>query len=52
MRLPKYFEHQRRDDMVTVTADHSCSQFDAAKNAVGKWRKNMLNCRTCKCKRM
>ena len=33
---PKYFEHQRRDEIATVTTDHSCSQFDAAKNMVGK----------------
>ena len=34
--------------MATVTADHSCSRFDAAKNVVRKWRKNVLNCRKCK----
>ena len=46
--MPKYFEHQKRDEIATVTTDHSCSQFDAAKNMVGKWRENVLNCRKCK----
>ncbi len=45
---PKYFEHQRRDTSTTVTADHSCTEFDADKNIMGKWRENVLNCRKCK----
>ena len=42
------FVHQRRDEIATVTADHSCSQFDSAKNIVGKWRGKVINCHKCK----
>ena len=47
-KTPKYFDHQRRDAITTVTADRSCCEFEAGKKMVGKWRENVLNCRKCK----
>ena len=46
---PKFFEHQRRDATVKLSATHCCDELKSSTLiAPGKWRENIINCRECK----
>ena len=47
LKLPKYFERERRDKTALVTM-HACDLIEATTPIPAKWRENVINCRQCK----